>query len=77
MQVDVLAEVGINRGECKKILQFFLGQFTNIFSGVKMTSLPLEVLLEIVKWLSLEECSMHLAPVCRYFYAAMHDSSLW
>ena len=42
-----------------------------------MTSLPLEVLLEIVKWLSLEERMTHLAPVCRYFHAVMHDSSLW
>lgn len=42
-----------------------------------MTSLPLEVLLEIVKWLSLEERMTHLAPVCRYFYTVIHDSSLW
>ena len=42
-----------------------------------MTSLPLEVLLEIVKWLSLEERMTHLAPVCRHFHAVMHDSSLW
>ena len=42
-----------------------------------MTGLPLEVLLEIVKWLSLEERMTHLAPVCRYFYAVMLDSSLW
>ena len=32
-----------------------------------MTSLPLEVLLEIVKWLSLEERMTHFAPVCRDF----------
>ena len=40
-------------------------------------SLPREVLLEISKWLSLEERMTHLAPVCRYLYNVMHDSSLW
>ena len=42
-----------------------------------MMSLPREVLLEISKWLSLEERMTHLAPVCRYLYNVMHDSSLW
>ena len=40
-----------------------------------MTSLPLAFLLEIVKRLSLEERITHFAPVCRYFYAVIHDSS--
>ena len=42
-----------------------------------MMSLAREVLLEISKWLSLEERMTHLAPVCRYLYDVMHDSSLW
>ena len=42
-----------------------------------MMSLPREVLLQISKWLSLEERMTHLAPVCRYLYDVMHDSSLW
>ena len=33
-----------------------------------MMSLPHEVLLQISKWLSLEERMTHLAPVCRYLY---------
>ncbi|CAH3192878.1 unnamed protein product [Porites evermanni] len=45
--------------------------------GATMMSLPREVLLEISKWLSLEERMTHLAPVCRYLYNVMHDSSLW
>ena len=51
--------------------------FSNIFSGATMMSLPREVLLEISKWLSLEERMIYLAPVCRYLYDVMHDSSLW
>ena len=42
-----------------------------------MTSLPLQVLLEIVKWFTLEERMTQLAPVCRYFYNVLHDFSLW
>ena len=42
-----------------------------------MMSLARDVLLEISKWLSLEECMTHLAQVCRYVYDVMHDSSLW
>ncbi|CAH3116263.1 unnamed protein product [Porites lobata] len=45
--------------------------------GATMMSLPREVLLEISKWLSLEERMIYLAPVCRYLYDVMHDSSLW
>ena len=41
-----------------------------------MMSLPCEFLLQISKWLSLEERMTHFAPVCRYFYDVMHDSSL-
>ena len=51
--------------------------FSNIFSGATMMSLPREVLLEISKWLSLEERMTHLALVCRYLYDVIHDSSLW
>ena len=42
-----------------------------------MMSLSHEVVLEISKWLSLEERMTQLAPVCSYLYDVMHDSSLW
>ena len=42
-----------------------------------MTSLPLQDLLEILKWFTLEERMTQLAPVCRYFYNVVHDFSLW
>ena len=42
-----------------------------------MMILPREVLLEISKWLSLEERMTRLIPVCKYLYNVMHDSSVW
>ena len=53
--------------------------FWNIFirTACAMIILPREVLLEISKWLSLEERMTHLAPVCKYLYNVMHDLSVW
>ena len=42
-----------------------------------MMILPREVLLEISKWLSLEERMTRLALVDKYLYNVMHDLSLW
>ena len=42
-----------------------------------MMILPREVLLEISKWLSLEERMTRLALVSKYLYNVMHDLSLW
>ena len=42
-----------------------------------MMILPREVLLEISKWLSLEERMTRLALVGKYLYNVMHDLSLW
>ena len=42
-----------------------------------MMILPREVLLEISKWLSLEERMTRLALVGKYLYNVMHDPSLW
>ena len=42
-----------------------------------MMILPREVLLEISKWLSLEELRTCLVPTCKYLYNVMYDPSLW
>ena len=38
---------------------------------------PIEVLVEIFKWLSIEEQLQQLAPVCKLFYQAIHTPKFW
>lgn len=42
-----------------------------------MTSFPRDVLLEVAKWLSLEERMICFAVVCKFCYELMHESVLW
>ena len=42
-----------------------------------MEELPIEVLVEIFKWLSIEERIQQLAPVCKLFYQAVHEPQFW
>lgn len=42
-----------------------------------MEELPIEVLVEIFKWLSIEERIQQLAPVCKLFYQAVHEPKFW
>lgn len=51
--------------------------FQNTGTACAMMILPREVLLEISKWLSLEERMTRLALVGKYLYNVMHDLSLW
>lgn len=38
---------------------------------------PIEVLVEIFKWLSIEERLQQLAPVCKLFHQAVHTPTFW
>ena len=37
----------------------------------------IEVLVEIFKWLSIEERLQQLAPVCKLFHPAVHTPKFW
>ena len=39
---------------------------------IKKNPWPIEVLVEIFKWLSIEERLQQLAPVCKLFHQAVH-----
>ena len=38
---------------------------------------PIEVLVEIFRWLSIEERLQQLAPVCKLFHQAVHTPKFW
>ena len=38
---------------------------------------PIEVLVKIFKWLSIEERLQQLAPVCKLFHQAVHTPKFW
>ena len=38
---------------------------------------PIEVLVEIFKWFSIEERLKQLAPVCKLFHQAVHTPKFW
>ena len=44
---------------------------------IEENSWPIEVLVEIFKWFSIEERLKQLTPVCKLFHQAVHTPKFW